>query len=375
MRKLIVVLLAVLVVASLVSCGRASSTTGGFNSERGSGGLVIPGVTVAPATKTQPAPTTITVSQYSGDSATTVDRMIVRTGDIAMIVEDVNAAIDRISTTVDQSKGYVVSSNSWRDGERLRGTISIRVPSGDFGNIMTAISQLAVEVTSQTTSSQDVTEEYVDLAAKLKNHQATEQQLLQIMAKAEKVEDILAVERELSNTRSQIEQTTGRMQYLEKTATMSLIQVRLEQSKLDAKLTANRRFIRSGESVQFTAQIAGGFTPYSYQWNFGDGKTTNDPAPAHSYRAAGDYTVALTVTDDRGNAAKAEMKDYITVQAGWSSGSVASNAWNGLAAFGRALLSTAIWMGVFSPVWIVAGAIVFWQVRRRKSGKNKAASA
>jgi hypothetical protein len=232
MRKLIVVLLAVLVVASLVSCGRASSTTGGFNSERGSGGLVIPGVTAAPATRTQPAPTTMTVSQYAGDSATTVDRMIVRTGDISMIVEDVNAAIDRISKTADQSKGYVVSSNSWRDGERLRGTISIRVPSGDFGSIMTAISQLAVEVTSQTTSSQDVTEEYVDLTAKLKNLQATEQQLLQIMAKAEKVEDILAVERELSNARSQVEQTTGRMQYLEKTATTSLIQVRLEQSKL-----------------------------------------------------------------------------------------------------------------------------------------------
>jgi PKD repeat protein len=231
---------------------------------------------------------------------------------------------------------------------------------------MTAVAQLAVEVTSQTTSSQDVTEEYVDLTSKLKNLEATEQQLLRIMDKAEKVEDILAVERELSNTRSQIEQTKGRMQYLEKTASMSLIQVNLEQSKLDAKLTADRRFIKSGESIQFAAQVAGGFTPYSYQWDFGDGKTSNDAAPAHTYRAAGDYTVSLTVTDDRGNTATAETRDYVTVQSGWRAGNVAGSAWNGLAAFGRTMLSIAIWLGIFSPVWLIAGGIVFWQLRRRR---------
>ncbi len=294
------------------------------------------------------------------------DRMIVRTGNISMIVEDVNVAIDRISKIAEQSTGYVVSSNSWRDGERLHGTISIRMPSGDFANVMTAITQLAVEVTSQTTSSQDVTEEYVDLTSRLKNLQATEQQLLQIMAKAEKVDDILSVEKELSNTRSQIEQTNGRMQYLEKTSSMSLIQVNLEQSKLDAKLTANRRFIKSGESVQFTAQVAGGFVPYSYQWDFGDGKTSNDPAPNHAYRAAGDYSVSLTITDDRGNTASAEMKDYVTVESGWSALNVASGAWSGFASFGRGLFSVAVWLGIFSPIWLIALGIIYWRVRRRR---------
>jgi len=78
---------------------------------------------------------------------------------------------------------------------------------------------------------------FVDLTAKLKNLEATEQQLLKIMEKAEKVEDILAIQRELTNTRQQIEQTKGRMQYLEQTSATSLIEVSLEQSKLDAKFT------------------------------------------------------------------------------------------------------------------------------------------
>jgi TolA-binding protein len=292
--------------------------------------------------------------------------MIVRTGNMAIVVEDVTVAIDRIAKLAEASQGYVVSSNSWREGERLRGTITIRVSTGEFGDIMRAIGQLAVEVTSQTTSSQDVTEEYVDLTAKLKNLEAAEQQLLVIMGKAEKVEDILSVQRELTNTRAQIEQTRGRMQYLEKTSATSLVEVDLEQSKLDAKLTANRRFVRSGDPVQFTAQVGGGFTPYSYQWDFGDGKSSNDAAPTHTYRGSGDFAVALTVTDDRGNTATAEMKDYITVQAGWNAGNVAGSAWGGLASFGRALLSIGIWLGIFSPVWLIGGGIVLWQVRRRR---------
>jgi len=304
--------------------------------------------------------------QYAGVEASTPERMIVRTGRMSLVVEDVSAAIDRITLLAEASLGYVVSSNSWRDGERLRGTITIRVPAGDFADAMRLIGDLAVEVTSQTTTSQDVTEEYVDLTAKLRNFEATEQQLLRIMDKGEKVEDILAVQRELTNTRQQIEQTKGRIQYLEKTSATSLVEVTLEQSKLEAKFTVSRRFVKSGESVQFTSQVGGGFAPYSYQWDFGDGKTSNEPAPAHVYRGSGDYTVTLTVTDDRGNTDTTTMVDYVTVLPGWRAGNVVGGAWNGLAAFGRALLSIGIWLGIFSPVWIVIGAIAFWLTRRKK---------
>ena len=368
MKQLVLAFLALAVALSLAACSASSAMKGGPDSANGRNGGFNAAPTALPMT-TAPPPTIVLQQppQSSGVSdATTPDRMIVRTGNMALVVEDITVAIDRISKLAETAQGYVVSSNSWREGERLHGTISIRVPAGGFGDMMSAIIKLAVEVTSQTTSSQDVTEEYVDLTAKLKNLEAAEQQLLRIMEKAEKVEDILSVQRELSNTRSQIEQTKGRMQYLEKTSATSLITVNLEQSKLDAKLTANRRFIKSGESVQFTAQVAGGFSPYSYQWDFGDGKSSNDPAPSHAFRGAGDYTVSLTVTDDRGNTAKAEMKDYVTVQAGWSAVNVVSSAWSGLAAFGRALLSIGIWLGIFSPVWLIAGGIVFWRVRRRR---------
>ena len=86
------------------------------------------------------------------------------------------------------------------------------MPAENFDNVMRSLRGLAVEVTSESTSSKDVTEEYIGLSAKLHNLEATEEQLLRLMEKAEKVEDILSVQRELSRTRGEIEQTNGRIQ-------------------------------------------------------------------------------------------------------------------------------------------------------------------
>jgi len=296
--------------------------------------------------------------------------MIVRTGNMQLVIEDVLDAIDRITRLAESMDGYVVSSSSWREGERLRGVITIRVPAESFDDAVRSLSEMAVEVRSQTTSSKDVTEEYVDLSAKLKNLEATEEQLLRIMEKAEKVEDILAVQKELSRTREEIERTKGRMQYLERTSETSLIEVQLEQSKLDVKLSASRRSVKEGEDVWFEAQVAGGFAPYSYEWDFGDGVTSTSERPRHAYRSPGDYTVSLTVTDDRGNTDADTREDYITVLPGWSAGNIARSAWNGLVTFGHVLADIFIWLGIFSPVWIVIGGLVYWFWWRRRKRRT-----
>lgn len=80
---------------------------------------------------------------------------------------------------------------------------------------------------SESTSSQDITQEYVDLQSRLKNAQATESQYLTLLTKATTVQDILNIQDKLSQTRQQIEQIKGRMQYLEQNSAMSLITVSL----------------------------------------------------------------------------------------------------------------------------------------------------
>ncbi len=318
-------------------------------------------------------PTVIAPSESLGysDLQLSTDRMIVRTGNMSLVVEDVPAAIEQITMMTDSFEGYVVSSSVFKQNERLVGSITIRVPAEHFNDATGALRKLAVDVTNENTSSKDVTEEYIDLEAKLKNLEATEAQLLRIMEKAEKVEDILAVQRELSNTRGEIDQTKARMQYLERTSATSLIQISLEQSKLDVQLYANKATVKERENIQFYANISGGFTPYSYEWDFGDGTTSTSETPSHTYKADGSYTVSLTVTDDKGNTDNQTRTDYITVIPGWSAGSIASNASNGLVTFGRVLANIFIWLGIFSPVWIVAGGIVYgiiyWRHRRKKA--------
>lgn len=294
------------------------------------------------------------------------ERMIVRTGNMWLVVNDVPIALDRIANLAESLGGYVVSSNRWKEDKRLAGTIAIRVPAEDFSYVMEALRELAVDVTSEDTSSKDVTEEYVDLSAKLKNLEATEEQYLRLMEKAEKVEDILNVQRELSKTRGEIEQTKGRMQYLERTSATSLIRVQLNQAELGVNFTASKNRVKEGEKIEFEGRIAGGFAPYSYEWDFGDGETNTSSYPVHAYKSAGSYTVSLKVTDDRGNTDTKTREGYILVRPGWSAGSVTSAAWSGLVTFGHVLANIFIWLGIFSPVWIVIGGGLYWWRRHRK---------
>lgn len=293
--------------------------------------------------------------------------MIVRTGSISMVVNDINAALDNIAQMATGYKGYVVSSNSWKNGEQMYGSISIRVPAESYDIASKSVGQMAVEVTSQSSSSQDVTAEYVDLGAQLSSLQATQAQLLLIMAKADKVADILAVQAQLTQIQTQIEQIKGRMQYLEKTSATSLINVSLSQAKLQAKFTASAVNAKTGEEIQFYPDVAGGFTPYSYQWDFGDGKTSTDSSPTHAYARSGEYSISLKATDDRANTVTETRENYVKItQGGWSVGGVASGAWKAMLWLGRGLVTIVIGLAVFSPVWIVIGGAVWW-LRRRKT--------
>ena len=297
-----------------------------------------------------------------------IERMIVRTGNMRLVVDDVLDTIDNIIGLADRFEGYVVSSNSWREDDRVYGAIAIRVPAEYFTEAMDLLGEMAVEVKSQDIYSIDVTEEYVDLSARLQNLEATEQQLIRIMEKAEEVDDILDVQRELTDTREEIERIKGRMQYLQQTSDTSLIEVHLEQAKLEVKLNASKRNMERGEEVWFEAIIAGGFQPYSYEWDFGDGTTSTEGYPQHVYKSSGSYTVMLTVTDDKGNTDTEIRENYITVLPAWRAGNTVTNALNSLISFGRGLANVFIWLGIFSPVWIIAGGLIYWFWRKRRRG-------
>jgi hypothetical protein len=160
----------------------------------------------------------------------TEDRKIVKTGYMTLEVEDIAETIDEIAEMADELNGYVVSSYKHEYERGVSGRIIIRVPSEKFEEAFERLRQLAVAVPYETTTAKDVTEEYVDLEAQLGNLLATEAQYLALLDKAENVEEMLKVQKELSNVRGQIEQIEGRMKYLEQTSETSLIEVDLEET-------------------------------------------------------------------------------------------------------------------------------------------------
>jgi len=161
----------------------------------------------------------------------TIDRKIVKTGYITLEVEEIAETIGGVAEVADELGGYVVSSHKSEGEKQVSGSVRIRVPADKFDEAFNRLRQLAISVPYESTEARDVTEEYVDLEARLYNLEATEAQYLALLEKAETVEDMLKVQRELSNVRGQIEQIQGRMKYLERTSDMALIEVSLEETR------------------------------------------------------------------------------------------------------------------------------------------------
>jgi predicted small secreted protein len=223
MKKLMLVI-GLLLMTSLLFASCASPATSG--SDRSEAEFAIEESMSAPA----PGIATSDFSQAGGGEALAPlaeERMIVRNGDMSLIVEDVLQARDEIAQLASRLDGFVVSSRVSGEGGDMRGNISIRVPDENFEPALADLRQLAVRVDSESTSSRDVTEEYIDLEARLKNAEATESQYLALLDRADDVEDILRIYDSLSRVRQEIEQIKGRLQYLERTSSTSLISVQL----------------------------------------------------------------------------------------------------------------------------------------------------
>jgi hypothetical protein len=153
--------------------------------------------------------------------------LIIRTGNLDLVVADTDEAVQAITQQVSTIAGWVVNTNLYNSGEFRRGDMSVRVPVAQFGEMMTQFKTYAVEVRSESTNGQDVTEEFVDVSARLANMEATAERVRGFLADTENVEEALAVNVELSRLEAEIESLKGRQQYLSQSASFSTIHITL----------------------------------------------------------------------------------------------------------------------------------------------------
>jgi len=132
-------------------------------------------------------------------------RKIIRTSSLGIVVQHPADVADKIAALADGMGGYLVSSEGGGQDATV-GTLTIRVPAARFEEARAAIRRLGLRVESEKVEAQDVTRQYVDQDANIRNLRAEEAQYLAILKQAGTVKDMLAVTQNLSEVRGQIEQ-------------------------------------------------------------------------------------------------------------------------------------------------------------------------
>ncbi len=177
-----------------------------------------------PATKDAPAGTVETQPELWVPAD---ERKIIRNADVELAVEDFDRAFQDIVFLAEAAGGYVESSSFWKGEEgRKGGSLRLRVPQQNFRTVLARIEEKG-QVLSRNLYGQDVTQAYVDTDARLKALELQEQQLGQIMARANTVGEVLQVQAELGRVRAQIESLTAVLRNYDRLVSFSTIAVNL----------------------------------------------------------------------------------------------------------------------------------------------------
>lgn len=203
-------------------------------------------------------------------SQSLLDRKIVRTATLKLTVENVGTGVSDVERITTTAGGFVSGSNMTfenPDGDeserRQVATLTIRVPSSAYASVMSQLRGVAEEVTSETSNASEVTEEYTDLQSRLRTLEATESQYLELLSRADTIEDILTVQDRLDTVVSEIEQTKGRMNLLDDLTDLATITVELNlplvpaQHPSDGKGWAQETWDTAWATSQDTLKVLG----------------------------------------------------------------------------------------------------------------------
>ena len=176
-----------------------------------------------------------------------VDRKVIRQASLQLHASDTRATFDEIVRLTESVGGFVANANVFPfEGEDAQPDVSmtLRIPAGQLTSVMTTIKGSVDEVVAESQSAQDVTEQFVDLEARLRNLEALEVELRALLEDVRKQPDadpvkLLTVFNELFSVRGQIEQIQGQINYLSDLTAMATLDVQVSQTPIDIPIVAN----------------------------------------------------------------------------------------------------------------------------------------
>jgi hypothetical protein len=149
--------------------------------------------------------------------------MVIKDAEFELLVADTSQALNKATQKTADYGGYIISSQTWYQGEYLYAMLKLGIPSGNFEASLTYFRGLAVQVIREVATGQDVSAAYTDLQSQLINLEATAARVREFLADAKTVEESLRISGELSTLEAQIETIKGQMRYYEGRAAFSTV--------------------------------------------------------------------------------------------------------------------------------------------------------
>lgn len=175
-----------------------------------------------------------TSAQASGvNKQVAVEQKIIKTGSVRFETNDLEKTYEQVILSVKKYKGIIQNDNESKDYGSLTKRMTVRVPSQSFDLFLNEISKGVSFFDSKEVSAEDVTEQYIDIEARLTTKKKLESRYLDLLAKATKISEILEIEKQLSIIREEIESKQGQLLYLQNQISMSTLSIEFYKSVVE----------------------------------------------------------------------------------------------------------------------------------------------
>ncbi|MBM7571147.1 major membrane immunogen (membrane-anchored lipoprotein) [Aquibacillus albus] len=170
----------------------------------------------------------------STDLSNAIERKIIYNAQLRVEVKNYSQALNDIQTEVNKTGGYIVQSQTYGGSseELQEGMIKVRIPQEQFDQFLAIVEEGSVKVIQRDINGKDVTEEYVDLESRLTSKRVVEERLLSFMEAAEETEDLLKISNDLAEVQAEIEEITGRMNYLQNRANLATVTIHIHENRV-----------------------------------------------------------------------------------------------------------------------------------------------
>lgn len=182
-----------------------------------------------------------------------IPQKIIKEALLKFETNDLEETFSQIQTAIAANKGNVQNDSQEKDYNKIRRTITVRVPSENFDAFLQSISKGVSYFDQKEISSQNVTEEYIDLTSRLNTKRKLEARYLEILQKATKISEILEIEKQISAIREEIEAKEGQLKYLENRVSESTVTIEFY------KTIAQKEGVKASYGSKIWTAIQSGF--------------------------------------------------------------------------------------------------------------------